>query len=184
MYFKRRIYVPLEVLFCKWGRKGVRLQKQWGMCNMTCIVKLFLYHLLNERHQLFIMFIFFWFVCVGFTIPLENFSLIRRRHHYRRRAANFDLCSALMVIEQWGFFSVSHLLWYGASFYNGHLRGPVTLTPIAERLPVELSLLVLWLRSVADGIWTPNLLLAGPTLQPTVPTPGCLFLSKSLKLYI
>ena len=31
----------------------------------------------------------------------------------------------------------------GASFYNGHLRGPVTLTPIAERLAVELSLLVL-----------------------------------------
>ena len=26
------------------------------------------------------------------------------------------------------------------SVYNGHLRGPVTLTPIAERLAVELSL--------------------------------------------
>ena len=25
-------------------------------------------------------------------------------------------------------------------FYNGHLRGPVTHTPIAERLEVELSL--------------------------------------------
>ena len=42
--------------------------------------------------------------------------------------------------EQWGFFSVPHLLWHGASVFNGHLRGPVTLTPIAERSAVELSL--------------------------------------------
>ena len=27
-----------------------------------------------------------------------------------------------------------HLLVHGASIYNGHLRGPVTLTPNAERL--------------------------------------------------
>ena len=53
-----------------------------------------------------------------------------------------DLCSALMAIEQWGFFSVPHLLWHGASVYNGHLRRPATLTPIAERLAMELSLSV------------------------------------------
>ena len=45
-----------------------------------------------------------------------------------------------MAIEHWGFFSVPHLLWHGASVYNGHLRGPVILTPIAERFKVELSL--------------------------------------------
>ena len=45
-----------------------------------------------------------------------------------------------MAIEQWGFFCVSHLLSHGASIYNGHLRGPGTLTPIVERLAVELSL--------------------------------------------
>ena len=39
-----------------------------------------------------------------------------------------------------GFFSVSHILWHGASVYNGHLRGPVALTPFAERFAVELSL--------------------------------------------
>ena len=38
---------------------------------------------------------------------------------------------------------VPHLLWHGASVYYGHLRGPVTLTPNAERLAVELSLHVL-----------------------------------------
>ena len=45
-----------------------------------------------------------------------------------------------------------------ASIYNGHLWGPVTLTPIAERLAVELSLRVLLPMSVAAGIRTPNFL--------------------------
>ena len=38
-----------------------------------------------------------------------------------------------------------------ASVYNGHLRGPVTLTPIAERLAVGCCQ-NLRLRSVAAGI--------------------------------
>ena len=67
---------------------------------------------------------YYYFVCLRFIVPVENFSLIWRRHHYRWRAANFDLCSALMAIEQWGFFSVPHLLWHGTFVYNGHLRGP------------------------------------------------------------
>ena len=58
----------------------------------------------------------------------------------RWRAAYFDLCLTLMDIEQWGFLSVSHLLWHEASVYNGHLLEPVALTPIAEHLTVELSL--------------------------------------------
>ena len=39
-----------------------------------------------------------------------------------------------------GFFSLPHLLWQGASVYNGHLGEPMTLTPIAKRLGVERSL--------------------------------------------
>ena len=35
--------------------------------------------------------------------------------------------------------SVPDLLWYGTSVYNGHLWGPVTLTPVAERLALKLS---------------------------------------------
>ena len=70
----------------------------------------------------------------------QNFSFIRRRHHNRRRAVNFGLCSAFIVIEQSGFFNVLHLLWHGTSVFNGHLQGPMTLTPVAERLVVELSL--------------------------------------------
>ena len=55
-------------------------------------------------------------------------------------ASNFDQCSTLMAIEQWGFFSVPHLLWHGTSVYNGHLREHVNLTPLAQRLAVKLSL--------------------------------------------
>ena len=50
------------------------------------------------------------------------------------------MLAALMAIEQWGFFSVPHLFWHGASVYDSHLRGPLTLRPFAERLVVELSL--------------------------------------------
>ena len=48
-----------------------------------------------------------------------------------------------MVIKQLGFFSMPHLLWHGAPMYNGRRPGPVTLTPIDERLALELSLPVL-----------------------------------------
>ena len=74
--------------------------------------------------------LFFWF---GFIVPLENVSLIWRRHHYEWRAAKFYICSALMA-------SVLHLLRHGASVYCGHLQGPLTLTHFAERSAVELSL--------------------------------------------
>ena len=44
-----------------------------------------------------------FFVCLGFCVPFENFSLIWRRYHFQWRALNFDLFSALMAIEQWRF---------------------------------------------------------------------------------
>ena len=42
-----------------------------------------------------------------------------------------------------GSFSVPHLLWHGASVYNGQFWWPVTFTPKANRLAVEISLPVL-----------------------------------------
>ena len=44
------------------------------------------------------------------------------------------------VIKQWGFFTMPLLLWHGPTIYCGHLRGLVTLTPVAGRLGVKLSL--------------------------------------------
>ena len=55
------------------------------------------------------LYITYRFLEIYFLLFVCDFSLIWRRHHCRWRAANFDLCSALMAIEQWGFFSVPHL---------------------------------------------------------------------------
>ena len=64
------------------------------------------------------------------------------------------VCSALVVIEQQVFYTWPRLLW------QGHFWGLVIYTPVVERLTVP----VLWLRSVATGIWTPDLLHARQTL--------------------
>ena len=81
-----------------------------------------------------------WLCLCGVYFPLENVSLLWRRHHCPWRAVNFDLCSALMAIEQWGLFNLPQLLCHGPTHYNGYLRGPVTHTPVVQRLQVELSL--------------------------------------------
>ena len=101
-------------------------------------------------------------VCFEFFAPLENFSLIWRGHHWRCRATNFDPCSALMAIEQWGLFSVPHLLWHRASVCYGHLWWRVTLMPNAVRLAVELSLPVLKLL----GFKQPFFYLSGKRSNP------------------
>ena len=38
--------------------------------------------------------------------------------------------SALMAFEQWGFFSMPHLLWQGPTLYNGHLQDPWHTHPL------------------------------------------------------
>ena len=55
-------------------------------------------------------------VCLEFFVPLENFWLIWRRHNYRWRVAHFDLCSALIAIEQWGFLACHTYCDTGHSF--------------------------------------------------------------------
>ena len=109
---------------------------------------------------------YIWFVCLEFFVPLENFSLNWRHHHCRWRAANFDLYSAFMAIEQWGFLSVSHLLWHWASIYNGHPKDPWHSSSHLLPSVWQWSCHYLFLRhkSVAAGIRTPNLPLAGRTL--------------------
>ena len=52
------------------------------------------------QSSLVCLFLFVW----GLSSHSKFFNLvIWRRHHYRWRAAHFDLCAALMAIEQWGF---------------------------------------------------------------------------------
>ena len=100
-------------------------------------------------------------VCLGFYVSLK---FIWRCHHFRWRAVNFKLCSAIMAIEQWRFLSVSYLLWNRAFLYDGQLRGPLTVKPIAEHLAVYLSIPV-FMTSVFNIWWlgfsqTPNIPLA------------------------
>ena len=65
-----------------------------------------------------------WVVCLGFYFPLKNCLLIWIRHHYRWRALNFELCSALLVINKWGFCIVQHLLWQGHPFIMVYSEDP------------------------------------------------------------
>ena len=78
--------------------------------------------------QPFTMFLLIFHSYVGVNIDERLQILTFARHSW------------VMTIEQWGFFNVPHLMWHSSSVYNGNLRGPVTLTPIAQLLKVELSL--------------------------------------------
>ena len=66
---------------------GVR--KRWYTTTDPCEIAINEYstNILNNG-----MFVFVRLECF---LPLENFSLIWRRHYCRSRAANFDLCSTL-----------------------------------------------------------------------------------------
>ena len=67
-----------------WG--NLELYCSWCFCCSFVHMQLS-----NEYTFLFVL---------EFIVPLEKFSLIWRRHHCRLKAANFDLCWALMAIEQ------------------------------------------------------------------------------------
>ena len=91
-------------------------------------------------------------VYLKFFVPLENFSLIWRRHHCRwMRGLQILTC----VRHLWplssaaGFFSVPYLPWHGASIYDDYLRVPITLTPNTSVWQWDCHCLVLRLRSVA-----------------------------------
>ena len=94
-----------------------------------------------------------WFVCLfGIYRPTwESFT------HMEMSPLPVKGCKFWPMLGTHGHWAVRvlyvpHLLWHGASVNHCHLRGTVTLTHIAERLAVELSLPV--------GIRTPNLPLA------------------------
>ena len=115
-------------------------------------------------------------VCLfGFFVPFENCSLSLETSPLPVKRCNFDLYSVVMATEQWGFYNVPHLLWHGPTLY--HLRGPVTLTPVAQRLSVELSLPVQRFRSVPTGDRTPISSLRGERFTTTPPL-GCLRVMK------
>ena len=72
------------------------------------------------------------FICLfvwGFT---SNFRLMNTSLLLVKGNQFFNLCSALMVIEQRSFFSLPHLLWHRWTFlYNGYLCKTLTIITVA-----------------------------------------------------
>ena len=104
----------------------------------SMIFRYFLMHLLpqlssldlREFHRVkwpWVALVLYWCRLIDwilFNVPLENFSLIWRRHR-TWRASNFDLYSALRAIEQWGFFIVpTPAADTGPWFLRSHLKDP------------------------------------------------------------
>ena len=93
-----------------------------------------------------------WIVCLLYFFSLENFLSIWKSVHCRWTAKFFHL--VLFTTEQGGFFSKPYLLWHGTPLLN-HLQGPVTITPVALCLAVELSFLLTWFYSNRDSCTRP-----------------------------
>ena len=78
------------------------------------------------------------FLCLRFIVPLKNF------HSYGDVTITGEGLQILNhARHSWPLSSEGSLACHTyceTSVYNGHLRGPVTLTPIAQRYAVELSL--------------------------------------------
>ena len=94
-----------------------------------------------------LFFCFCMFVWLEFFVQLENFFTYM---YMETSPLSVKGCKFWPMFGTHGHWAVKVfwpvtpvLLWHGSSVYAGHLRGPVTLAPIAERLAVELSLPVL-----------------------------------------
>ena len=94
---------------------------------------------------------FVLFVCLGFFVPLENFSFIWRLHHCWWRTANFDLCSNSWPLSSEGSLTCHTYCDTGHPFIMVIFED-TWHSPIAERLTVELSLPVLRTWSLAPQI--------------------------------
>ena len=133
LIFRQRVWEIIALfkfVYCK----EMFLKWRWGPLAFS--MKILCKHQLQVRwvtcllSQLFVCF------CVVLR-PTRDILVKGKRHYHRWRAANFNFYSA--HIEQWEFFSVPLLLLHGSSVNNGHLRGPATHGPVAERLAVKLS---------------------------------------------
>lgn len=89
----------------KWRHVQITQQpnaRKWGQnscqpCDFTYYIYIYIY-----KAKIW------FFSCLGFLVLHENVSLIWRGNHYPWRSGYFDLCSALINIEQWEFFSLGH----------------------------------------------------------------------------
>ena len=94
-YLIRRLYLTLT-------------QKQLNLLSSLQIYRIFCYPNILDNINICVCF-------VGFYVHFENISFIWIRHHYRWRASNLNLYSAIMAIKQWWFLSVSQWQWHRSS---------------------------------------------------------------------
>ena len=122
----------------------------------------------------------FVFVCFGFIVPLENFSLTWRSHHYWWSTAN--VLPMLGTHGQWAVRVLYRVTPTGASVENGHLWGPVTLTLMPSFWQWNCQYLFLRLRSVAAGLEHPTFRLRDQHYYPLRHCPGEIKWDRSLWL--
>ena len=79
------------------------------------------------------MHLFDWFVCFIFFVPLENFSLLRDV-----TMTGEGLQILTYARHLWAFSSEGSLACHTYR-KTGHLRGPLTLIPTADRLAVLMT---------------------------------------------
>ena len=90
-----------------------------------------------------------WFK-IGFSSHSEVFTHMETCHHYRWGASNFDLYvvhkHVLITTEQWGFFDVPNLLWYGTSVYMeiSEVSWHSYLLPSVFAMELSLPVLMTW----------------------------------------
>ena len=112
-----------------------KIWKRKGECTLTYLD---LWNVVESNEWFLMLLLFYKLHLNGLFIHVWGFS-----SHWRIFLSFGDvtiygegLCSALL---QWEFFNVPHQLWHRPILYNGQLRRPVTLMPVAEHLVVELS---------------------------------------------
>ena len=101
----------------------IHLIRQPHRIHVNCFTKCYLLSIRIVLKYYLICLLVGWF---GFFCPIREFFTHMKMSPLPVKGCRFCLCSALTAIEQWRLFYVLHLLWHGASVYNGHLRGPVT----------------------------------------------------------
>ena len=117
--------------------------------------------LLFHGRMLFLLF-FFIFVCFfEVSCPTREFFAHKETSTLKMKDFKFQPILGTHVHSAWSFHNEGSLACH--TYYNRsisvwcHLRGTMTLTPVAVRLAMGLSLHVLRVISVTVGIWTPNL---------------------------
>ena len=105
--------------------------------SQVLLLKFLEYHVFNTQVRYTNMYMIGWFVCLfGVYRSTREFFT-----HKETSLLPVKGCKLSPMLGTYGHWAVRvHLLRHGPTVYNGHLRGPVTLTPNAERLTVELLL--------------------------------------------